>query len=138
MSQVPKTSSRAITSPVGTADTVETMTTVNLSVEKIRQVVDKEGGCLAWGGAINLSPADDIIIRVEKALDLDPEGQMIASVLSKKAAVGATHLVLDVPVGPSAKVRSDEMFLKLKDYFMNVGRTHGLNIAVLKQIVDNR
>lgn len=129
---IPKTSSRSITSPAGTADTVEVMTTVDLSVEKIREVVEKEGGCLAWGGSLGLSPADDIIIRVERTLDLDPESQMIASVLSKKAAVGATHIVIDVPVGPSAKIRSDQTFLKLKEYFIHIGKAIGLNVAVLR------
>ena len=42
----------------------------------------------------------------ERALDLDSDGQLVASVLSKKAAAGASHLVLDLPVGPTAKVRS--------------------------------
>ena len=98
---IPKTSSRAITSPSGTAD---------MSVPKIREVVNKEGGCFAWGEVINLSPADDIIIRVERSLDLDPEGQMVASVLSKKAAAGAMHVLIDMPVGPTAKIRSEEMF----------------------------
>ena len=63
------------------------MTTVDLDINKIRDVVDKEGGCMAWGGAIRLSPADDIIIRVERSLDLDPEGQMVASVLSNHLLV---------------------------------------------------
>lgn len=129
---IPKTSSRAITSPAGTADTIETMTPINLTAAQIRQVVDKEGGCMAWGGALSLSPADDIIIRVERALDLDPEGQLIASVLSKKAAIGATHVVIDIPVGPTAKIRSEEVFLRLKDNFNKVGKACGLDIYVLK------
>lgn len=129
---IPKTSSRAITSPSGTADTLETMTLVDLSVAKMREVVNKEGGCFAWGGAIRLSPADDIIISVERPLDLDPEGQMIASVLSKKVAAGATHVIIDVPVGPTAKIRSDETFLRLQKYFMIVGKAVGLQVNVLK------
>lgn len=129
---IPKTSSRAITSPAGTADTLETMTPVDLSVVKMREVVNKEGGCFAWGGAIQLSPADDIIISIERPLDLDPEGQMIASVLSKKAAAGATHVVIDMPVGPTAKIRSEQAFLKLQEYFVIVGKAVGLNIKVLK------
>lgn len=87
---VPKTSSRAITSPAGTADTMETLTDVSLSLEQMRQVVRNEGGCLAWGGSVRLSPADDLLIQVERALDIDSEGQLIASVLSKKLAAGAT------------------------------------------------
>jgi thymidine phosphorylase len=85
---------------------METVTRVNLDLNGIRRVVDAEGGCLAWGGALKLSPADDIFIGVERQLDIDPEGQLIASVLSKKIAAGAQKLVLDIPVGATAKVRS--------------------------------
>jgi len=105
---IPKTSSRAITSPAGTADAVETVTRVDLDIPTLRKVVDAEGGCLAWGGALGLSPADDIFIGVERQLDIDPEGQLVASVLSKKIAAGAKRIVLDIPVGPTAKVRSLE------------------------------
>lgn len=129
---IPKTSSRSITSPAGTADTIETMTAVNLTASQIRRVVDKEGGCMAWGGALGLSPADNIIIRIERSLDLDPESQLIASVLSKKAAVGATHVVIDIPVGPTAKIRSEEVFLRLQNTFNQVGAAFGLNIYALK------
>ena len=103
---IPKTSSRAITSPAGTADVMETVTSVSLSVAQMRRVVEQEGGCFVWGGSMQLSPADDILIRVERALDIDSEGQLIASVLSKKRAAGSTHVVMDIPVGPTAKVRS--------------------------------
>lgn len=133
---IPKLSSRSITSPAGTADTVETMTPVNLNEEQIRQVIEKEGGCMAWGGALKLSPADDVIIRVERSIDLDPEGQMIASVLSKKSAIGATHVIIEVPVGPFAKIRSDQTFLRLKEYFILVGKKVGLEIHVIKTVGD--
>lgn len=103
---MPKTSSRAITSPAGTADTMEMLAPVDLSAAEMRAVVEREGGCIAWGGAMHISPADDIMIRVERALELDSEGQLVASVLSKKAAAGSTLVVIDIPVGPTAKVRS--------------------------------
>ena len=103
---MPKTSSRAITSPAGTADTMETMAPVDLDIASMRRVVGREGGCIAWGGAMRLSPADDVLIRVERVLDLDSEGQLVASVLSKKIAAGSDRIVLDMPVGPTAKVRS--------------------------------
>jgi thymidine phosphorylase len=128
---IPKTSSRAITSPAGTADTMETMAPVNLSMEQIKQVVDKEGGCIVWGGAVKLSPADDILIAVEKALDVDSEGQMIASVLSKKAAAGSTHVVIDIPVGPTAKVRSQHEAQKLQAYFIAVGQAIGITAKII-------
>lgn len=128
---IPKTSSRAITSPAGTADTMETMAPVELSLERMRRVVEKEGGCIAWGGAVQLSPADDILISVEKALDIDSEGQMIASVLSKKVAAGSTHTIIDIPVGPTAKVRSQEAALALKERMILTAAAVGLHAEVL-------
>jgi thymidine phosphorylase len=128
---IPKTSSRAITSPAGTADTMETITRVDLPMEKIREVVQKEGGCFVWGGAIALSPVDDLLIKIERSMDIDSEGQMVASVLSKKAAAGSQQVVIDIPVGPTAKVRSHLDALKLKYFFSVVGMALGMNIEVL-------
>src|SRR5690606_26267830 len=112
--KVPKTSSRAITSPAGTADTMEVFCNVELSLDRMREIVEKEGACLAWGGAIDLSPADDVIISVERPLNIDSQGQMIASILSKKKSAGSTHLLLDIPVGPTAKVRRMEVAASLR------------------------
>jgi thymidine phosphorylase len=129
---MPKTSSRAITSPAGTADTMETMAPVELDTDEIHRVVEREGGCIVWGGAVRLSPADDILIRIERALDLDSEGQMIASVLSKKIAAGSTHVVLDMPVGPTAKVRSSETAQALSAGLTAVAEAFGMraNISI--------
>lgn len=129
---IPKTSSRAITSPSGTADAMETLAPVALSVEHIRRVVEREGGCIAWGGAVQLSPVDDVFIRVERALDLDSEGQLVASVLSKKIAAGATHVALDLPVGPSAKVRDEASFERLSDLLLAVAKGSGLVARIIR------
>ena len=127
---MPKTSSRAITSPAGTADAMEAVAPVTLDVPTMRRVVEREGGCIVWGGAVRLSPADDIIIRVERPLDLDSEGQLVASVLSKKAAAGSTHVIIDMPVGPTAKVRTDEAAQALGAMLTAVGRDVGLTVEI--------
>lgn len=129
---MPKTSSRAITSPSGTADTMETLAPVELDLNAIRRVVEQENGCIVWGGAVALSPADDILIRVERAIDIDSEGQLIASVLSKKIAAGSTHIVIDIPVGPTAKVRSLEMANSLDYLFQVVGSALGVELRIIK------
>lgn len=116
----PKTSSRAITSPAGTADTMETLAPVDLDLPAMRRVVEAENGCVVWGGAVKLSPVDDIFIRVERVLDVDTEGQLIASVLSKKIAAGSTHVVLDIPVGATAKVRTREAAAKLAQRLVEI------------------
>ena len=127
---MPKTSSRAITSPAGTADTMEVLAPVNLSLESMKRVVRREGGCIIWGGAVHLSPADDILITIERQLDIDSEGQLIASVLSKKAAAGSTHVLIDIPVGETAKVRSMNLARQLVDMMAVVGSEIGLNVRV--------
>ncbi|WP_461481375.1 thymidine phosphorylase family protein [Porticoccus sp.] len=125
---IPKTSSRAITSPAGTADTMETLTNVDLKLADIQRVVSETGACLAWGGGVNLSPADDLLIRIERALDLDGEGQLIASVLSKKIAAGSTHTVIDIPVGDTAKIRTQGEADRLASLFSQVGAACGIQI----------
>ncbi|MGH7499389.1 MAG: thymidine phosphorylase family protein [Gemmatimonadales bacterium] len=125
---MPKTSSRAITSPAGTADTMETLAPVDLELAAMRQVVEREGGCLVWGGRARLSPADDVLIRVERPLDLDSPAQLVASVLSKKAAAGATHVLIDIPVGPTAKVRSYGEAERLARHLRGVGAAIGLQV----------
>lgn len=123
---IPKTSSRAITSPAGTADTMEVLTNVHLGLSDIQRVVEETGACLDWGGTVNLSPADDLLIHIERALDLDGEGQLIASVLSKKIAAGSTHAIIDLPVGDGAKVRSQTEAERLASLFVQVGSACGL------------
>ena len=127
---IPKTSSRAITSPAGTADTMEVLAPVELDVAAMRRVVEREGGCVVWGGAVQLSPADDILIRVERPLDFDSDGQLVASILSKKCAAGATHVVIDMPVGPTAKVRSAAGAESLSRRLQAVGAALGLEVRI--------
>jgi thymidine phosphorylase len=128
----PKTSSRAITSPAGTADTMEVLTHVALTVAQMRRVVEHQGACIAWGGAVSLSPADDVLIRVERPLDLDSDAQLVASVLSKKIAAGSSHVLIDMPVGPTAKVRNSDSALRLQCLFSAVADALGVNVRVVK------
>lgn len=129
---MPKTSSRAITSPAGTADTMEVLAPVDLDAAAIRRVVEQEGGCIVWGGAARLSPADDLLIRVERPLELDATGQLVASVLSKKVAAGATHVLVDVPVGPRAKIRGPEAAHGLEAALREVGKAVGLQVLPVR------
>lgn len=128
---IPKTSSRAITSPSGTADTMEVFAPVNLDIATMRKVVEQENGCLVWGGSVALSPADDLLIRIERTADLDSEGQMVASILSKKIAAGSTHIVLDVPIGDTAKVRSLEDAIILKNYLDTIAKEFSIETKVI-------
>lgn len=128
---IPKTSSRAITSPAGTADTMALLAQVKLTPSRLHQIVRKHRGCLAWGGAARLAPVDDILISVERPLSLDSPGQMVASILAKKLAAGSTHLLIDIPMGPTAKVRHMGEALQLRKLFEFVGDRLGLHLEVV-------
>lgn len=128
---IPKTSSRSITSPAGTSDTLEVMANVSLTRSQIKNVIKKTKGCLVWGGSLDLAPADDKIIRVEHPISLDPIGQLIASILAKKKSVGSTHVLIDIPVGKGAKVQSRVRALALKRRFEQVGKKLGMHVLVV-------
>jgi thymidine phosphorylase len=128
--KTPKTSSRAITSPAGTADTMGVVAEVALSPQRLRDVVESTGACIAWGGAVNLAPADDILITVERPMEIDTEAQMVASILAKKKSVGATHVLIDIPVGTSAKVRTVAAAQRLAELFRAVGSEIGLGLEI--------
>ncbi len=127
---VPKTSSRAITSPAGTADTMAVLANVAFDPAQLYRIIERTGACIAWGGALGLAPADDILITVERPMEVDTEAQMVASILSKKKTAGATHVLLDIPVGPSAKVRSLEHAQRLAGLFEAVARAIDLRLEV--------
>jgi len=128
---IPKTSSRSITSPAGTADTMETLMNVELLPDRIYDTVRKANGCLAWGGGLNLAPADDMLIQVEHPLSIDVEGLMISSILAKKKAAGSTHVLLDIPYGLGTKAVSEEKAMHLKDRFTRLASRLELNVRVL-------
>ncbi len=127
---IPKTSSRAITSPSGTADTMEVLANVEFTIEEIREIVSKTNGALVWGGALNLAPADDIIIRAEKILGIDPTPQMLASIMAKKVAAGIKTLVLDIPTGKETKMEDVEKATQFARLFLELGNRLGIRVQV--------
>ncbi len=128
---MPKTSSRAITSPAGTADTMECLAKVELSQKEIIQVVNKVGGCMAHGGSMNLAPADDKIIKIEHPLSIDAEGQLLASVMAKKYSVSSNYVLIDIPMGKTTKAKTKSQADKLKKKFVSLGKALGMKVKVI-------
>jgi AMP phosphorylase len=123
---IPKTSSRAVTSAAGTADRMETLCPVDLSIREIQEVVSKTNGCLVWGGALDLAPADDLFIQVEYPLGIDP--LLLPSIMSKKKAISATNVVIDIPTGSGAKIKSMKEAQNLASDFVDLGKRLGIDI----------
>jgi AMP phosphorylase len=123
---IPKTSSRAITSPAGTADRMEVLCPVDLKCEEIRAVVKKTNACLIWGGALELAPADDLFIQVEYPLSIDP--LLLPSIMSKKKAIGAEYVVVDIPTGRGAKIKTIGEAHALAQEFIELGKRLNMHI----------
>ena len=128
--KIPKASSRAITSPSGTADTMEVLAPVTFTVLKIKKIVEKVGGCIVWAGGLNLAPADDILIQIERPLSFESFDKIIVSILAKKIACGATHVVIDIPVGPTMKIQHYQDAEVIGKKFLNLARRFKLKMAL--------
>jgi len=128
---IPKTSSRSITSAAGTADSMEVLANVCLSAEEIKEITEDIGGVIAWGGALNLVSVDEKIIKIEYPLSLNPQGQIIASVLAKKATVGSQYVVIDIPIGQGLKIENKADAEIMAGKFIEVGKKLGMHIEAV-------
>jgi AMP phosphorylase len=126
--KIPKTSSRAITSPAGTADTMEVLAPVSYSAKDVKRIVEKVGGCIVWGGSLNLAPADDKIIKIEYPLSIDAEGQVLASIMSKKKSVDSDYVLIDIPYGLGSKMPEEERAHELGRKFVELGTEVGMKV----------
>jgi len=129
--RIPKTSSRSISSPSGTADTMEVLAEVDLNQEKLEKIIKEENGFIAWGGGCNLAASDDELIRVRRKLGLDPQGLVLASVMAKKYAAGASHVLIDIPYGKYAKLTTLQKAEELKEKFEKIAKELKLKLKVV-------
>lgn len=128
--KIPKTSSRAITSPAGTADVMEVMADVTFSPNQIKKIVNEIGGCIVWGGHLGIAPADDVLINIEEELSFESFDKIIVSIMAKKIAVSTNHLVLDLPIGSSMKIRHSKDADKIKTKFNVIAKKFNINIKI--------
>ncbi|NMB92230.1 MAG: thymidine phosphorylase [Parcubacteria group bacterium] len=129
--KIPKTSSRAITSEAGTADVMEAVCAVEFNIPQIKEIVDQTNACLIWGGALKLAPADDRILKVSYELGIEPYSKIVTSIMAKKVAMGATHLVIDIPIGPGLKMHKMQEALKMKNIFEYLAKKFNIKINVV-------
>jgi thymidine phosphorylase len=128
---MPKTSSRAITSPAGTADTMEIIANVVNDAKKLQKIAKKVGGFITWGGGVDLASADDKLIRVRYPLKLDPEGMLLASIMAKKHSVSANNVIIDIPMGEQGKVKNKKDANHLKKRFLTIAKLLGMKMKVV-------
>ncbi|GIW63012.1 MAG: thymidine phosphorylase [Patescibacteria group bacterium] len=129
--KIPKTSSRAITSPAGTADCMEVLAKVDFDPDELKHIVEKTNGCIVWGGGLNIAPADDELIAVEKPIHIESEDKVIVSILAKKLAVSATHLILDIPYSRSLKIKTKKQAEAIANKFRKLTKMFGIKTKIV-------
>lgn len=128
---MPKTSSRAITSPSGTADTMEVIANVVNDAKKLNKILKKTNGFITWGGGVDLAAADDKLIKVRYPLKLDPQGMLLASIMAKKHSVSANNVIIDIPWGPQGKAKTKKDANALKKRFLSIAKLLGMKMKVV-------
>lgn len=129
--KIPKTSSRAITSVSGTADTMEVLAPVNLNIKKIKEIVKKTNGCIVWGGGLNIAPADDRIITTNYPMSLESFDKAVISIMAKKIAASSTHIVIDLPIGETTKIPKIKDAIEIKRKFEYLAKRFKVKIDVV-------
>ncbi len=124
---IPKSSTRAITSPSGTADSMEVLAPVAFTPKRLNEIVSQEKACIIWGGALETAPADNILIEIERPLHMDPIGLMIPSILTKKLSLGVKKLVLDIPVGEGTKFPTPDNGKQFAYLFKEIAANVGID-----------
>lgn len=127
--KIPKSSSRAITTPAGTADCMEVLSSVTFTKDEIYEIVKKTNACIVWGGSFKIAPADDEIIKIEEPLVFESFDKIVVSVMAKKVAFGATHVIIDLPYGRTVKLHRAEEAEVLKRKFVSLGKKFNIRVT---------
>lgn len=134
--KIPKSSSRAITTPAGTADAMEVLAKVRFTKNEIYKIVEKVNACIVWGGSFKIAPADDEIIKIEEPLMFESFDKILVSVMAKKIAFGASHVVIEIPYGKTVKVHKKEEGEHLGNKFEFLAKKFGMKLKTYVHKVD--
>jgi len=128
--KMPKTFSKAITTPAATGECVSVLMDISFSKKEIQQLVKKNNCCLIRGGGLDLAPADEKLIKVAYPLSMQSYSRTVVSIMAKKYAMGINHSLIDIPVWPSAKVPDMKTAKRLKKKYEYVGKKLGMKMTV--------
>ena len=131
--KVAKLSGRALGHTGGTLDKLEHIPglSTDLTMAGFKTQV-AEVGCAIAQATAELAPADKKIYHLRhRTGTIDSVGLITASVLSKKIAGGAPHIVIDVKCGHCAFMRDEGRALALAHSIADVGRRLGRFVTVL-------
>ncbi len=131
--KVAKMSGRGLGYTGGTIDKLEAITgfKTNLSEDEFFSVCEKTGMCI-MGKSSHFAPADKRIYEIRDVTATVQSIPLIASsVMSKKLAMGAKNIVLDVKYGSGAFMKNRKDAVKLAQLMVEIGKGAGRNTVAL-------
>ncbi len=128
--KMPKTFSKAITTPAATGECVSVLMDISFTKKEIEALVKKNNTCLVRGGGLDLAPADEKLIKVAYPLSMQSYPRTIVSIMAKKYAMGINHSLIDIPVWPTAKVPDMKTAKRLKKRYEYVGKKLWMKVHV--------
>lgn len=130
---VPKMSGRGLGFTGGTVDKLESIPGFRtaLSAEEMVHCVQKVGACLA-GQSPDLVPADKYLYALrDVTATVDCLPLIASSVMSKKLAGGAQHILLDVKAGSGAFMSDVDEAVRLANMLVEIGTMAGRRTMAL-------
>ncbi len=128
--KMPKNFSKAITSPAATWECVNVLTDIEFTKDEIKKIIEKNNSCLIWWWWLDLAPADDKIIQVSYPLSMQNISKVISSIMAKKYAMWINHSLIDIPIWPTAKVKTMKEAIIRKEKFEYVWKKLWMKVHV--------
>lgn len=130
---VPMISGRGLGHTGGTLDKLESIPGFKtaFSMEEFKAMVLKHGYALV-GQSAELVPADKRIYALrDVTATVESPGLITASIMSKKIAEGAKHLVIDLKVGSGAFMPNVRRARELAEHLIHTGNSFGQKVSVV-------
>ena len=135
---VAKLSGRGLGATGGTVDKLESIPgfSCSLSEEQFRNQVDEVGLAIIEAG--DLAPADKEIYALRDTTGTVDSLPLIgSSIVSKKVATGAGHLLYDVKRGSGAFMKTTEEARELAELLVRLSEDLGIDASALITVMDN-
>ncbi len=135
---VAKMSGRGLGHTGGTVDKLESITGLRteLSPSEFLDVLEKHGLAISAQSG-ELAPADGKMYALrDVTATVDSIPLIAASIMSKKLAVGPSHLLLDVKVGAGAFMKTKTMARQLADAMVGIGEDAGVRTRAVLSAME--
>ena len=130
---VPMISGRGLGHTGGTLDKLESIPgfQTSFSMQDFKAMVLKHGFALV-GQSAQLVPADKRIYALrDVTATVESPGLITASIMSKKIAEGARHLVIDLKIGSGAFMPNLRRAKELAEHLISTGNSFGQKVSVV-------